>query len=91
MLLRALMEASVEIYHDAHSLPKFHTSGKNQGKALNLSEKVDQTLKHLPPVKANKQAIKAVNDSLLNPTSVISIRRLHEYTHNPASFPQRMT
>jgi hypothetical protein len=89
MLLRALIEAAVDIYHDTNSLTKFHTAGKNKGKALNLSERVDQTLKHLPPAKASKQVIKAANDALLNPNSVISIRRLHEYTHNPAAFPSK--
>lgn len=90
LLLRALIEACSDVYHDKHGLPKVHTSGKSSGKSLSLTEKVTQCIDHLQTNKTlAKQKCTAARNALTNPKSVISIARLHEYTHNPADFPSR--
>lgn len=90
LLLRSLIEAGIEIYTRKHSLPKNKTSGKNAGKALSLTERVSQSLMHLKGASTlNQQQINAAKDALVNESSVISIKRLHEYVHNPSAFPSK--
>jgi hypothetical protein len=86
--LRTFVEALLEIYMTTQSLPKKHTSGKNAGKDLSLSERVEAVLQHLGN-KLTKQEAKAARIALTHSDSVISVSRLHEYVHNPAVFPSR--
>lgn len=88
ILLRSFVEAIVEIYMSTHSISSKHTSGKNAGKPLNLSERVELVLTD-PGLKLSKQQANAARIALTKPDSVISISRLHEYVHNPAVFPSR--
>lgn len=86
--LRALVEASVEIYCSTNSIAMKHTSGKNAGKSLSLAEKVEAVLQH-PGHKLSKQQVTAARLALTSKDSVISVARLNEYVHNPAVFPAR--
>jgi hypothetical protein len=88
VLLRCFVEALIEIYFNTHKLPSKHTSGKNAGKSLSLSEKVEAVLKSLGS-KLTKQQANAARIALTHSGSVISVSRLHEYVHNPAVFPSR--
>jgi len=89
LLLRSLIEAAAGIYHDKHSLPKVHQAGRAAGKALTLQEKVIACVDHMQTNGIPKQKCTAAKNTLANPQSVISVQRLHEYTHNPADFPNR--
>ena len=85
---RSFVEAVTEIYCAANNIPLHHTSGKNAGKALNLSEKVEAVLVKLSGV-MTKPALAAARASLTSPSSVISVAKLNEYVHNPAMFPSK--
>lgn len=82
VLLRAFVEASVDVYCSKHSIVVFH--GPN--KPFSLSEKVEAVLK---VVGLNQQEAKAARIALTSKDSVISVSRLHEYVHNPGVFPSK--
>lgn len=86
--LRCFVEASVAVYMSTHSLSQIHTSGKSQGKALSLTERVSAVIAHLGP-KLSKQEAAAAQIALVNKDGVVSVSRLHEYVHNPLVFPDR--
>ncbi len=86
--MRSFVEATVDVYCSANSIPVVQQSGKHAGKALTLSEKVEAVLVHAGPKLTNQERT-AARTSLTSKDSVISISRLHEYVHNPAMFPSK--
>jgi hypothetical protein len=87
VLLRCFVEALIDAYCSSHAINLKHLSGKNAGKPLSLSEKVEVVLQSASNL--TSQQATAARIALTGKDSVISIQRLHEYVHNPAVFPSK--
>jgi len=88
VLLRTLVEASMDIYCRNNNISLKHTSGKDAGKSLSLAEKIEAVLQSVVG-QLSKQQSTAARLGLTSKDSVISIQRLHEYVHNPSVFPSK--